>query len=150
MYKGFRVVLTVPRALAAALTDATLSPALRGAQLADLLITGTRWAVGDVPRRGWVPVAVVTRTPACAVADLLASNTPQRRRAILQALARHDGWLFVACHLAPTGAPALEVCGVPLVDVWRAEAALDELESAWSPDTRIYAADETPVSRAAL
>ena len=149
MHKGISFVVTVGREAAAFLTNPAEDPAMRAGCLAELVQAGQAQAGGSHVRRGQVAVMVLAVVPG-PLAYWLLADEPRHRRRQMARVVTCESFLFCGASLAAHDAPAVTYCGVPLADVRRAEAAYAALESAWSPDTRIYAADETPVSRAAL
>lgn len=147
--KGVRFVVTTSKRDAAMLTDVVASPADRGAQLAELVGDGRVKAGAARVRRDQVAVAVLAVMPGQQAYDLLAIE-PRHRRRCLAAIIAGDGFLFVAASLAAHDAPAVEYCGVPLADFWRAQAAADQLAATWSPDVRVQRVDHVQARKAAL
>ena len=137
MHKSIRVTVTLRRALAEQLADAS-RPLDERMLLALATIDGRGWYCARVNRRGFVAVDLAALVPEGGAQLLTMAPTPRRRRRILQDLARYGGLLFVRCDLAddPT-APPVRVQGVKIDDVRAAEDARDLLAEEWGPDTRV-------------
>ena len=129
MHKGVSFVVTVSSEAAAFLTDPAQDLATRAGCLAELVEAGQARAGGSRVRRGERAVKVLAVVPAELAYQLLADE-PRHRRYQLARVVTCESFLFCGADLAPSDAPAVAYCGVPLDQVRAAEASLAALEGA--------------------
>ena len=125
--KSIAIVVTVRAPLARILCDPDRDLAERAGLLADTL-DGRGWFVGDVTRRGYIPVSVNALVPEGA-AIWLTQATPRQRRDLIRRLWAYDVPLFISASPAPVGAPPVAVVGVPIEKVWAAQDAAAAIEA---------------------